>query len=138
MPNWFDLIITVRGGISMLRWIFQQQQKNLILQKVSREKLGLGASFWCVLNLIFNGVLSKRYLQKKWLIFNKNKPHQPCQSLQIPGQDTTNLQVCLARNSSRHWEKIIFGGKLKNPNFCHIFGMESPFFLLKRACIRLA
>ena len=27
--------------------------------------------------------------------------------------------------------KIIFGGKLRNPYFCHIFGMESPFFLEK-------
>jgi hypothetical protein len=25
------------------------------------------------------------------------------------------------------WAKIIFGGKLRNPYFCHIFGMERPF-----------
>ena len=36
--------------------------------------------------------------------------------------------------------KIIFGGKLRNPYFCHIFGMERPMFflLLKKACISLA
>ena len=28
--------------------------------------------------------------------------------------------------------KIIFGGKLRNPYFCHIFGMERPFFWLKK------
>ena len=28
--------------------------------------------------------------------------------------------------------KIIFAGKLRNPYFCHIFGMERQFFLLKK------
>ena len=27
--------------------------------------------------------------------------------------------------------KIIFGGKLRNPSFCHIVGMERPIFVLK-------
>ena len=27
--------------------------------------------------------------------------------------------------------KIVFAGKLRNPSFCHIVGMERPFFLLK-------
>ena len=31
-----------------------------------------------------------------------------------------------------HRAKIIFGGKLRNPNFCHIFGMERLFFLFKK------
>ena len=30
------------------------------------------------------------------------------------------------------WAQIIFGGKLRNPYFCHIFGMERPFILLKK------
>ena len=30
------------------------------------------------------------------------------------------------------WAKIIFAGKLRNPYFCHIFGMERQFFLLKK------
>ena len=32
-----------------------------------------------------------------------------------------------------HWAKIILGGKLRNPYFCHIFGMERPIFVLKIA-----
>ena len=35
--------------------------------------------------------------------------------------------------------KIIFGGKLRKPFFCHIFGMERPILLcVKKACISLA
>ena len=30
-----------------------------------------------------------------------------------------------------HWAKIIFAGKLRNPSFCHIVGMERPNFFLK-------
>ena len=34
------------------------------------------------------------------------------------------------------WAKIIFGGKLRNPKFCPIFGMERLFFLLKKGNYR--
>ena len=29
------------------------------------------------------------------------------------------------------WAKIIFAGKLRNPSFCHIVGVERPNYILK-------
>jgi hypothetical protein len=42
----------------------------------------------------------------------------------------------LSKDQNQYRAKIIFGGKLRSPYFCHIFGMERPF--KKRACISLA
>ena len=38
-----------------------------------------------------------------------------------------NVRLCVRLCGA----KIIFGGKLRNPYFCHIFGMERHFFFFK-------
>ena len=41
------------------------------------------------------------------------------------------IAACVLANKYL-WAKIIFGGKLRNPYFCHIFGMENQIFFLKK------
>ena len=66
-------------------------------------------------------------IKKTWFVWRKKNILE----LDVVGPVVTKSSTKYFHHFGQ-WAKIIFGGKLGNPSFCHIDGMERPNKFLKK------